>query len=112
MKTPITVLKGQIESMILGIGKYKDTGTALPETLKEVENMERLVREILSISKIEMEGLAGKTEPLALSEILAGVTEILLPLAKERQITVYSQLKEDVSVTGNASLLHKPFIIF
>lgn len=48
LKTPITVLKGQIESMILGIGKYKDTGTALPETLKEVENMERLVREILS----------------------------------------------------------------
>jgi hypothetical protein len=107
LKTPITVLKGQIESMILGIGKYKDTGTALPETLKEVENMERLVREILSISKIEMEGLAGKTEPVALSEILAGVTEILLPLAKERQITVHSQLKEDVSVTGNASLLHK-----
>ena len=46
LKTPITILKGQIESMILGIGKYKDAGTALPETLKEVENMERLVKEI------------------------------------------------------------------
>ena len=40
LKTPITILKGQIESMILGIGKYKDPGKVLPETLKEVENME------------------------------------------------------------------------
>lgn len=55
LKTPITILKGQIESMILGIGKYKDTGKVLPETLREVENMERLVKEILTISKIEMD---------------------------------------------------------
>ena len=40
---------------ILGIGKYKDTEKVLPETLKEVENMERLVKEILTISKIEMD---------------------------------------------------------
>ncbi len=52
LKTPITILKGQIESMILGIGKYKDTGKVLPETLKEVENMERLVKEILAISHL------------------------------------------------------------
>lgn len=42
LKTSIIILKGQIESMILGIGKYKDTGSVLPETLKEVKNMERL----------------------------------------------------------------------
>ena len=107
LKTPITILKGQIESMILGIGKYKDTGKVLPETLKEVENMERLVKEILTISKIEMDGLAGKAEPVSLSDMLTKVTETLLPLAQERQITVHSQLAETVTVSGNASLLEK-----
>lgn len=107
LKTPITILKGQIESMILGIGKYKDTGKVLPETLKEVENMERLVKEILTISKIEMDGLAGKAEPVSLPDIITKVTETLLPLAQERQITVHSQLAEDVTVSGNASLLEK-----
>lgn len=107
LKTPITILKGQIESMILGIGKYKDTGKVLPETLKEVENMERLVKEILTISKIEMDGLAGKAEPVSLSDTLTKVTETLLPLAQERQITVHSQLAEDVTVSGNVSLLEK-----
>ena len=107
LKTPITILKGQIESMILGIGKYKDTGKVLPETLKEVENMERLVKEILTISKIEMDGLAGKAEPMSLSDTLIKVTEALLPLAQERQIAVHSQLAEDVTVSGNVSLLEK-----
>ena len=49
----------------LGIGKYKDTGKILPETLREVENMERLVGEILSISKMEMDGLTRR-EPVSL----------------------------------------------
>lgn len=40
--------------MIMEIGRYKDTRTILPETLKEIENMEQLVKEILSISKLEM----------------------------------------------------------
>ena len=107
LKTPITILKGQIESMILGVGKYKDTGKVLPETLREVENMERLVKEILAISKIEMDGLAGKAEPVPLSDALTKVTESLLPLAQERRITVHSQLAETVTVSGNASLLEK-----
>ena len=107
LKTPITILKGQIESMILGIGKYKDTDKVLPETLREVENMEQLVREILTISKIEMDGLAGKSDTVSLSDTLAKIAEILLPLARERQITVHSQLARNVTVSGNASLLEK-----
>ena len=93
--------------MILGIGKYKDTDKVLPETLREVENMEQLVREILTISKIEMDGLAGKSDTVSLSDTLAKTAEILLPLARERQITVHSQLAENVTVSGNASLLEK-----
>ena len=107
LKTPITILKGQIESMILGIGKYKDTEKVLPKTLKEVENMERLVKEILTISKIEMDGLAGKAEPVPLPDMLTKVTETLLPLARERQITVHSCLAGTVTVSGHASLLEK-----
>ena len=35
LKTPITILKGQIESMILGIGKYKDTEKCCRKPLKK-----------------------------------------------------------------------------
>lgn len=107
LKTPVTILKGQIESMIMGIGRFKDTERVLPETLKEVENMERLVKEILTISKIEMENLAGKTEPVVLSDVLDKVTETLKPLARENRITLHPEIDGGIIVSGNASLLEK-----
>ena len=45
LKTPITIIKGQIESMIMEIGRFKDTRKILPETLQEIESMENLVIE-------------------------------------------------------------------
>lgn len=107
LKTPITILKGQIESMILGIGRYKDTQSALPETLKEVENMERLVKEILAISRIEMDGLAEKAESVSISGLLRKVLESLLPLAQEKNITIHQDISADFSIWGSQFLLEK-----
>lgn len=107
LKTPITILKGQIESMILGIGRFRDTKQVLPDTLREVENMERLVKEILTISRIEIEGLSEKQETVSLSRALEKVTALLAPLAEERQIAISKSITPEVTVHGNPSLLEK-----
>ena len=107
LKTPITILKGQIESMILGIGRFKDAKQVLPDTLKEVENMERLVKEILAISNIEMEGPSEKQESVSLSDALEKVTVLLEPLADEKQIAITKSIAPEVTVRGNPSLLEK-----
>ena len=41
------------------------------------------------------------------TDTLAKVTGALLPLARERQVAIHSQVAEDVTVWGNASLLEK-----
>lgn len=106
LKTPITILKGQIESMILEIGKYKDVKKVLPETLHEIENMEQLVKEILSISKIEINGLADKTNRIAVHEKLKAAAELLEPLAREKEIVIHQSL-EPVWIEGNDLLFQK-----
>ena len=106
LKTPITILKGQIESMILGIGKYKDTGTVLPETLKQVENMEQLVKELLSVSKLEM-NTTNDMKMISFSYILKHVYEHLKPLANERNINIQKNISEEVMIMGNEQLLEK-----
>lgn len=107
LKTPITILKGQIESMILGIGSFKDTRKVLPDTLKEVENMERLVKEILTISKIEMDGLMSRPETVLLSASLEKVAELLQPLAEEKQITLEKNIAAGITLQGNPAFLEK-----
>lgn len=91
LKTPITIIKGQVESMIMEIGRYKDTRRILPETLKEIENMEQLVKEILSISKLEMNTM-NHIELLSLSNILKRVHKHLIPLANEKHIRIQKML--------------------
>lgn len=107
LKTPITIVKGQIESMLLGIGRYKDARAVLPETLAEVERMEKLVAEILEITRLEMDGLAGKAEAVDMAALAGGVIAGILPLAEERGTDVSASLADGVTVTGSAALLER-----
>lgn len=106
LKTPITIIKGQVESMILGIGRYKDTREVLPETLKEIERMEQLVKEILAISKQEMNPI-HHMELLSLTDILKCVCQCLAPLAKDKNIQIQKKISADVMLMGNEQLLQK-----
>lgn len=106
LKTPITIIKGQVESMIMEIGRYKDTKKILPETLNEIENMESLVKEILSISKLELK-VIDDMKPISVTDILKHTCEHLYPLAKEKNITIHQQIAEQIQVMGNQSLFEK-----
>lgn len=106
LKTPITIIKGQVESMIMRIGRYKNTHEVLPETLKEIENMEQLVKEILSISKLEM-NTVNHMERISLSDILKRVCEHLAPLATEKNMHVKKNISQDIILMGNEPLLEK-----
>lgn len=64
LKTPITVLKGELEGMIYQVGEYKDRDTHLRQSLRTINDMELLVKEILSASR-----MAGNDFSLTLSDI-------------------------------------------
>lgn len=63
LKTPLTILSGQTECMIAGIGKYKDHDKYLRENLKEYARLNKLVTQILTVSKVENFDL--KIDPVA-----------------------------------------------
>ncbi len=106
LKTPITILKGQIESMILGIGKYKDVQGILPQTLREVERMEGLVKELLGIVKLEMRKGGEEMGAVAVHKELGEVVSVLWPLAQEKEDILSCEL-EEVFIPGDAALFRK-----
>lgn len=107
LKTPITIIKGQIEGMLMGIGRYKDVQGILPETMHEVERMEQLVAEILEITRLEMDGLAGHTGPVDFSSLTRKVVQELMPLAEERAMELGAEIPDGVTVTGAEPLLKR-----
>lgn len=107
LKTPLTILKGQIENMMLGCGDYQNHEKYLPETLKTVEDIETLVREILSITKMESMNIKDTLQEMSLSDTVNQVVRTLLPLAHDKDIQIHQNITTDRSVLINPALWGK-----
>ena len=67
LKTPVTILKGQLAGMLEGVGVYQDRDKYLLRSLQTTGRMERLIGEMLSISRMESGSAAVRQEPVDLS---------------------------------------------
>ena len=109
LKTPITIIKGQLESMIMGIGDYKNYEKYLPQTLTTVENMEHLVKEILAVSKMETMGLEGIKTEIYLCDMITECINNTRPLAEEKQISIKTEYTGTPIILAHQGLIKKVF---
>ena len=73
LKTPITILKGEIGGMIDEVGAYKDRDVYLRSAHGWTETLEKLVSEVLTISRLEGEGMTLDLEPVDLDHLTRGI---------------------------------------
>ena len=70
LKTPVTILKGQLSGMLEGVGVYQNRDKYLLRSLQVTGRMEHLVQEMLTISRMEAGAAAMKREPVELSALI------------------------------------------
>ena len=107
LKTPLTILKGQIENMILGYGDYKDHEKYLPQAFDSAERIEQLVREIIAITKTESTDISGSLCEVSLAETVSETVETIAPLAEEKHISIHNQMDGDIVLTVDKKLWSK-----
>lgn len=107
LKTPLTILKGQIENMILGYGDYQNHEKYLPEVLKATEDIEHLVKEIITISKMESMDLQDTLQDVSLSASINETIEAILPIAKDKNIRIHQSMNADMIISVNRNLWNK-----
>ena len=106
LKTPVTILKGQLCGMLEGVGVYQDRDKYLLRSLQIAGRMESLVQEMLAISRMES-GASVKREPVDLSSLTECQLTLDAPLLEQRNQRLVKELMPDITVTGDASLLGK-----
>jgi Signal transduction histidine kinase len=107
LKTPLTILKGQIENMILGYGDYQNHEKYLPKALKATEDIEYLVKEIINISKIENMDLQSTLQDISLITLMNNMTQSVLPLAQDKNIQIHQNINTDMILSINLNLWNK-----
>ena len=109
LKTPITILKGEIGGMIDGVGDYHDRDKYLASTYGWIENLEKLVGEILTITRLEGEQMRLNLQPIDLAEMLFEIIKMYQPIADKRGIDVLVAINENLITKADRAQLQLAF---
>lgn len=107
LKTPITIIKGQTEGMILNIGDYQDRSKYLKRSLEIINTMESMVQEILTISCIKSSKVGLKKETIPFSDMLKHEYALFEDLIVQKGIDWKENIAPDLCVVGDKALLQK-----
>ena len=61
LKTPLAVMRGMIEGMIDGVGRYKDKEKYLKELLNQIESIENITKDLTYSLKLEDKMIHGES---------------------------------------------------
>ena len=106
LKTPITIIKGQLEGMIGNVGVYRDRDKYLARSLETTNRMEDIVQEILTVSRMKSEFTLQKMQ-IDFTELVERQTEHFRDLAEQKGISLELHLEPGLIVSGDASLLKR-----
>ena len=107
LKTPITVLKGQLSGMLAGVDIYKDRDKYLARSLAVTNRMEGLVQEILTISRMENVHVPLKQEEVDLTQLVEQQVQQAGELAQMREQALHIATAPGVLIKGDPVLLQR-----
>ena len=109
LKTPVTIIKGQLEGMLLGIGAYKDRDKYLTGYLEIAGTLETMVQEILTISRLETAGADFKKDRLDCVPVIRSYLSETEDFIAGKDLQIHLELPPSALITGNRLLMEKMF---
>jgi len=107
LKTPITIIKGQLQGMLLGIGRYKDHQTYLAESLEVTNTLEQMVQELLTVSRLETPGYICTRSRFDFTRLVEDRLTAFDDLFAQKELTLEKSLLPGTYLLGDAQLLQK-----
>ena len=107
LKTPITIIKGQLQGMLCGVGRYKDRETYLAQSLEVTNSLEKMVQELLTVSRIEAPQYSCVKTHFDFTQFLRQRLAAFDDLFVQKELSVAINLLPDIYIDGDMGLLQK-----
>ena len=107
LKTPITIIKGQLQGMLYQVGRYKDRETYLAQSLEIMDTLGKMVQELLTISRLDTPGYTCKKSNLNLSNFIIDRVTVFEDLFMQKDLTVEQSISPEIYILGDMQLLQK-----
>ncbi|MDD3796615.1 MAG: HAMP domain-containing sensor histidine kinase, partial [Lachnospiraceae bacterium] len=107
LKTPVTILKGQITGMLESVGVYQDREKYLAKSLQVTGRMEGLIREILTVSRMETNGFECNLRKMDLGELTRQQIALDAELIMQKELQLNIDLPLGIFVSADPALMRK-----
>lgn len=96
IRTPLTAIIGYLETINAGaINNTNDEKRFIDISLKQAQRLNRLVEDLLVISKVELGELDFRFEEISLRNVLDGVIPLVEAKVKFKNITIHNKVPEN-----------------
>jgi len=111
LKTPLTILKGEVEVMLRKERTSQEYEQTLRSNLEEINRMSQIVEDLLNLSKADTGEIRLNKEDVNLTEILNEVAAQMERLAKTKKLHLSAtNHHQDIHIFGDALRLRELFI--
>lgn len=111
LKTPITAVKGFAETLLAGALDDKEIAKSFLQIIfDESERLNRLIGDILELSKIESKRIPLQFSPVEMRSLVERSLEIMRPEALKKHIMLDMQVEEDIYIEADEDRLRQILI--
>lgn len=102
LRTPITYVKGYSEALATGIIKDQEASKKYINLIhREAGRMERIVGDLLDLSKLDSEDYRIDKMPLPLAQLIEDSLQKFIPIAKEKNLKLHYELDPEIIINGD-----------
>ncbi|WP_138495465.1 two-component system histidine kinase PnpS [Paenibacillus pinistramenti] len=111
LKTPIAAVKGFAETLLTGGVKDEETARSFLQIIyDEGDRLNRLIGDILELSKIESRRVPLAYEPIELRPLFESLFEVLKASADKKSIALVMEVPEGLFIEGDEDRLRQIFM--
>jgi two-component system sensor histidine kinase VanS len=107
LKTPITIISGQLEGMIYNIGKYKDRDTYLQKSYDSTQELKTLVEEMIQVSKFEILEKKSESKEFDLNSLISKLIKRQMYLIEEKELKLDVKYQSEIFINADEERIAK-----
>jgi two-component system phosphate regulon sensor histidine kinase PhoR len=108
LKTPVAAVKGFSETLLAGGVKDEKTARSFLQIIyDESERLNRLIGDILELSKIESKRIPLSLSPVHLSSFVASMLEMMETVAEKKRISLQAEVPEELYMEADEDKLRQ-----
>lgn len=104
LKTPLSIVDGQLSGMIDGVSGYEDHDTYLRKSLENVRRMEQTVKNIITVSRLQASSDALE-EQVNVADVITELMNIYGSLFDQKNVVVDVNVESDLVLFVNHELM-------